>query len=251
MRRNSQFLLRFRDQRTCAPPCAIFSRECVPAAHVYTCFLSAFLSAPFSPNLPLPRVARESIVSHPVGVRLCHGWPVHKLGEGVGCFWHSWSHAKMAAAAAHSVYNMSEFGKPNFGDLGKPTITVDVARLQTELRALHQRIEMLEVAAVVAAEERIKEEDLDGSGSSAFGGSATAAVAVEMSAHAEELDSGSIAEESTTGTHGESHRSVRVYIHYICNYIVSVGYICRLGSMCVRSLQDRPCSVWMRMFVNE
>ena len=99
---------------------------------------------------------------------------------------------------------MSEFGKPNFGDLGKPMITVDVARLQTELRTLHQRIEMLEVAAVVAAEERNNEEDLDGSGSSAFGGSATAAVATETSAHAEELDGGSIAEDSTTG---EAHRS--------------------------------------------
>eukprot|EP00752_Nemacystus_decipiens_P004826 g4392.t1 len=111
-----------------------------------------------------------------------------------------------AAAAAHSVYNMNEFVKPNFGDLGKPTITVDVARLQTELRALHQRIEVLEVAAVVAAEEREKEQDQDGSGSSACGGAGAAVgVSTEMSRHADELDGGSIAEDSTAGTNGESH----------------------------------------------
>lgn len=121
-----------------------------------------------------------------------------------------------AAAAAHSVYSMGEFGKPNFGDLGKPMITVDVARLQTELRAMHQRIEMLEVAAVVAAEERQKEEDLDGgSGSSAYGSAASpaAAVATETTANADELDGASVADDSTAGANVEPPRCVCTYMH--------------------------------------
>lgn len=42
--------------------------------------------------------------------------------------------------------------------------TVDVGRLQAELRALHSRLEMLEVAAIVAAEERDKETEGDAGG---------------------------------------------------------------------------------------
>lgn len=129
----------------------------------------------------------------------------------------------MAAAAAHSVYSMSEIGKPNFGDLGKPMITVDVARLQAELRALHQRIEMLEVAAVVAAEEQEKEQDLDGgSGSSASGGAA--AVAMRASGHIEELDGGSVADDSISGTQGELRRYVYSSSLYICFGFVRADY---------------------------
>lgn len=103
-------------------------------------------------------------------------------------------------------------------------ITVDVARLQTELRALHQRIEMLEVAAVVAAEEREKEEDLDGgSGSSAFGGAAAAAVATEVSAHPDELDGGSVADDLTAGTHGEPRRYVYAFVYRQCRKTTGIG----------------------------
>lgn len=74
-------------------------------------------------------------------------------------------HGDMAVAGpvSHSVYGMgvAKAPPPDFGALSKPTATVDVGRLQTELRALHGRLEMLEVVALAAAEEREKERDLD------------------------------------------------------------------------------------------
>ncbi|CAM9607803.1 unnamed protein product [Pylaiella littoralis] len=81
---------------------------------------------------------------------------------------------------------MGDLGKhaPNFGDLGKPTVTVDVLRLQAELRALHQRIEFLELAAAVEAEERAREDHDRSSGSSGpgvAGGGSRAAQADDVS----------------------------------------------------------------------
>lgn len=68
-----------------------------------------------------------------------------------------------AGPTTHSVYGMGvvKASPPDFGALSKPTATVDVDRLQTELRALHGRLEMLEVVALAAAEEREKELDFD------------------------------------------------------------------------------------------
>lgn len=107
------------------------------------------------------------------------------------------------ASSAHSVYTMGEVGKPNFGDIGKPVVTVDVARLQAELRALNTRIELLEVAALVAAEERDKEQDLDGgSGSSAGIGAAIPADA-HVGGVGEDVDGGSIADDLTVESQGE------------------------------------------------
>lgn len=92
-----------------------------------------------------------------------------------------------AGSIPHSVFPMGgELGKhaPNFGDLGKPTVTVDVVRLQAELRALHQRIEFLELAVVVEAEERAKDQDFDrSSGSSGHG----AAGVGSRAGHADDL----------------------------------------------------------------
>lgn len=60
------------------------------------------------------------------------------------------------ASAVHSVYTLGgalspRNKSPDFGLLSKPTTTVDVGRLQVELRALHSRLELLETAALVAA----------------------------------------------------------------------------------------------------
>lgn len=74
-------------------------------------------------------------------------------------------HSDMAVAGpvSHSVYGMgvAKASPPDFSALSKPAVTVDVGRLQTELRALHGRLEMLEATALAAAEEREKELDLD------------------------------------------------------------------------------------------
>lgn len=69
----------------------------------------------------------------------------------------------VAGPISHSVYGMGvvKASPPDFGALSKPTATVDVGRLQTELRALHGRLEMLEVVALAAAEEKEKEPELD------------------------------------------------------------------------------------------
>lgn len=65
---------------------------------------------------------------------------------------------------------------PDFGLLSKPTATVDIGRLQNELRALHSRLELLETAALVAAAAE-PETDVDRGGSgSAVTVNATAAV---------------------------------------------------------------------------
>eukprot|EP00904_Undaria_pinnatifida_P002133 jgi/Undpi1/11920/HiC_scaffold_4.g01619.m1 len=68
-----------------------------------------------------------------------------------------------AGPVTHSVYGMgvTKASPPDFGALSKQTATVDVDRLQTELRALHGRLEMLEVVALAAAEEKEKELDFD------------------------------------------------------------------------------------------
>lgn len=61
------------------------------------------------------------------------------------------------SSAAHSVYTIggggmnSKFAPPAFELLSKPTTTVDVGRLQLELRALHGRLALLEQAALDAA----------------------------------------------------------------------------------------------------
>lgn len=110
-----------------------------------------------------------------------------------------------AGSVSHSVHPMgiSKPTAPNFGDLGKPIVTVDVARLQTELRSLHQRLELLEVAAVVAAEEQEKQEDLDGGSGSSASGEAAASTAVDRG-HAAGLDNNNnsdyTADDSTLGT---------------------------------------------------
>lgn len=57
----------------------------------------------------------------------------------------------MAGSAALSVYEMGKSHlllPPDFGSLSKPTTTVDVGRLQAELRALHSRLALLEQAAL-------------------------------------------------------------------------------------------------------
>ncbi len=109
------------------------------------------------------------------------------------------------ASSEHSVYPMGEVGKPNFGDIGKPVVTVDVARLQAELRALNHRIELLEVAAMVAAEEREKEQDLDGGSGSSTSARAVPTAEGEIGRIIEAPDGGSIADDLTTESQGE-HR---------------------------------------------
>ena len=63
-------------------------------------------------------------------------------------------HSDMAVAGpvSHSVYGMgvAKASPPDFSALSKPAVTVDVGRLQTELRALHGRLEMLEATALAA-----------------------------------------------------------------------------------------------------
>lgn len=108
-----------------------------------------------------------------------------------------------AESAAHSVHTMGEIGKPNFGDIGKPVVTVDVARLQAELRALNHRIELLEVAAMVAAEEREKEQDLDGGSGSSASARAVPGAEAETGRVVEDHDGGSIADDLTAESQGE------------------------------------------------
>ncbi|CBN79691.1 hypothetical protein Esi_0368_0016 [Ectocarpus siliculosus] len=102
----------------------------------------------------------------------------------------------------YSVYPMgaAKAAAPNFSDLGKPTVTVDVTRLQAELRALHQRLEFLEVAAQVAAVEHAKDQDPDGGSASSTAESIPSAVAAGRETRPDELDGGCIADDLTTET---------------------------------------------------
>lgn len=121
--------------------------------------------------------------------------------------------AAVAGSVPHSVFPMGDLGKhgPNFGDLGKPTVTVDVLRLQAELRALHQRIEFLELAAAVEAEERAREDHDRSSGSSgpgvAGGGSRAA-----------QADDVSLTDSLTVEPQGEPPPRYLAYMHtyYVC-----------------------------------
>jgi len=107
------------------------------------------------------------------------------------------------ASSAHSVYPMGEVGKPDFGGIGKPVVTVDVARLQAELRGLNHRIELLEIAAMVAAEERQKEEDLDGGSGSSAGARAVPAAEAETGGVVEDPNGGHTADDLTVESQGE------------------------------------------------
>lgn len=114
------------------------------------------------------------------------------------------AHRAMATLqeSQYSVYPMgaAKAAAPNFSDLGKPTVTVDVTRLQAELRALHQRLEFLEVAAQVAAVEHEKDQDPDGGSASSTVGSIPGATAAGRETRPDELDGVSIADDLTTET---------------------------------------------------
>lgn len=122
--------------------------------------------------------------------------------------------ATVAGSVPHSVFPVGDLGKhaPNYGELGKHTVSVDVVRLQAELRALHQRIEYLELVRVTEAEERAKEEeDLDkSSGSSGLGAAGVGCRA----ARGDDLSVADTADTLTVDTQGDpSHRytCVRTY----------------------------------------
>lgn len=93
---------------------------------------------------------------------------------------------------SHSIYGMG-VGKPlppDFGSLSKQTTTVDIGRLQGELRALHTRLEMLEMAAPAAAKDCERDLDDRKSGSS---GSKETVVAGEGDEDSHKIDGDSIA----------------------------------------------------------
>lgn len=84
----------------------------------------------------------------------------------------------MSTAASLSVYEMGKstlVSTPDFGLLSKPTTTVDVTRLQTELHTLHRRLALLEHAALNPVSEPDLEQSAD-SGDSAAGSSVSRVV---------------------------------------------------------------------------
>lgn len=156
----------------------------------------------------------------------------------------------------YSVYPMgaAKAAAPNFSDLGKPTVTVDVTRLQAELRALHQRLEFLEVAAQVAAIEHGKDEDPDGGSASSTVESIPSVAAAGRETRPDDLDGGSIADDLTTETKAGETPHRYEYRQRSCGdacwrgmswgdkHVTSVKYELHRFVLCVACLSTADCA---------
>lgn len=97
----------------------------------------------------------------------------------------------MSIAASLSVYEMGKSTlpfTPDFGLLSKSTTTVDVSRLQTELRALHKRLALLEYAAINPVPKLDPELPADSGDSSAISSSSRVVLSAVSLAPEEESD---------------------------------------------------------------